>query len=1167
MTDEIKKSEVALREEKILEFWKEKDIFKKSLDKNSPKGNYVFYDGPPFATGLPHYGHLLPGTVKDVIPRYKTMRGFHVERRWGWDTHGLPIENLVEKELGLKTKTDIEEYGIDKFNQVARDSVFRYEKQWKKIIPRTGRWVDMDNSYSTMSPHYTESVWWAFSELNKKGLLNEGFKSMHLCPRCETTLSNFEVNQGYKDITDLSVYAKFELIERPGTFVLAWTTTPWTLPGNVALAINENIKYIEVEHDGSNYILADNLAEKVLGVEEKILSKREVLVSDLIGQSYKPVFNYYEKDDSLENKENAWKIYSADFVNLDDGTGVVHIAPAFGNDDYELSRKENLPFIQHVNKNGTFKSEVLDFAGQKVKDKDEHQAADIGIIKHLAHSDLLFKKEKFIHSYPHCWRCDTPLLNYATSSWFVDVPKIRDQLVSSNENINWIPETIGKNRFGNWLKEAKEWAVSRSRFWGAPLPVWKSEDGEEMVIIGSVDELRDYTRSTNKYFVMRHGEADSNAKNIVSSDNSVPSNLTEKGKEEIKKTISELKNKGINLIITSPLNRTVQTASIVAKELGLDEKDILVDERIREINCGEFNGKSIFDYRAQFKDLEEKMYKASAGGGESVEDVRVRSGEFIYDIDKKYSDKNILVVTHEYVAWTLVANAKGLDRAEAIEIKQNHDDFISTGHVMSLDFAPIPHNEKYELDMHRPFIDYVIFSINGKKMERVKDVFDVWIDSGSVPFASFGYPFKKDINPNTNKGYPADLIAEGLDQTRGWFYTMLVLNIALFGKSPYKNVVVNGLVLAEDGRKMSKRLKNYPEVTDVIDKYGADSLRYFLMSSTAVKAEDLRFSEKGVDEVYKKIIMRLQNVVSFYEMYASDEQRTGNREQASEDVLDKWIIARLNEVKQETTNGMESYEVDRATRPFMDFIDDLSTWYLRRSRDRFKDEGSEDAKEALGTLRFVLCELAKLLAPFTPFIAEDVYQRVGGEKESVHLESWPITDGPLSSIKNIFKHDDVDIISDMRLVRETVTKALELRASSGIKVRQPLNTLFIKDQILADKKDLVALIEDEVNVKSVSFDATLDVKIKLDTQITEDLKREGDLRELIRFIQSIRKEMKLSPSDKVVLNISENAKGLVNNFEAELRKVTGIADFKFTGGDKTLELSDSTVNLSIEVIK
>jgi isoleucyl-tRNA synthetase len=796
------KSPLAQKEEQILKFWEDNNIFKKSLEKEAPEGDFVFYDGPPFATGEPHYGHVVPSTIKDIIPRYKTMRGFRVRRRWGWDCHGLPVENIIEKELNLQAKKDILDYGIDKFNEKARAAVMRYADDWRKIVPRLGRWVDMDDDYRTMDATYTESVWWAFSELHKKGLIYEGFKSMQLCPRCETTLSNFEVSQGYKDITDISVYAKFELKDEPGTFVLAWTTTPWTLPGNAALAINPVIKYVKVEVQGTKYILAESRLS-VIKEEHKVLGPVET--KDLLGKSYKPVFDYYVNDAQLKNKENAWKIYGADFVTTDSGTGVVHIAPAFGADDYELSLKEKIPFIQHVTTSGVFKPEVKDFAGLHVKpkdtkeEKDLHQKTDIEIIKYLAHHGSLFAKEKLIHSYPHCWRCDTPLLNYAASSWFVKVTDIRDKLVKENSKIKWTPTEIGEGRFGNWLLGARDWAISRSRFWGAPIPVWKDEKGEA-VILGSVADLKQYSVAKNTYFVVRHGESDNNEKGIMSAKPTNPHHLTAKGKTQAQDAAKWLKDKKIDMIFVSPYVRTRETAEIIAKNINFDPKNILVADEIREYETGIWDGKVFADFQKEFAHAD--RFETAPQGGETYTELKKRMGDFIYGLEKKFSGKNILIVSHDSPLFLLKAVADGLNRKQAVAIRDGRDHFTENALPFALDFKPLPHNADYEVEFHRPYIDQVELVKDGKRITRVPEVFDCWFESGSMPFGEAHYPFEKNsFNPNPGpfskilgrtKGYPADFIAEGLDQTRGWFYSMLVLGVALFGKSPYKKVIVNG---------------------------------------------------------------------------------------------------------------------------------------------------------------------------------------------------------------------------------------------------------------------------------------------------------------------------------------------------------------------------------------
>lgn len=1169
------KSKIAETEEKILTFWNQNDIFKKSIDKPAPKGDFVFYDGPPFATGEPHYGHVVPGTIKDIIPRFKTMKGYRVRRRWGWDCHGLPVENLIEKELKLLSKKDIIDYGIGKFNAASQGSVMRYADDWRRIIPRLGRWADMENDYRTMDASYTESVWWAFSELHKKGLIYEGFKSMNLCPRCETTLSNFEVSQGYKDITDISVYVKFQLVDFSGkdkenknkVFILAWTTTPWTLPGNVALAINEKIKYVEIEitseTNTERYILAESRLSTIKS-EYKLIG--EIEAKELVGKSYLPVFDYYKNDKKIKNIENAYKIYNADFVTTDSGTGVVHIAPAFGADDYELSLKYNLPFIQHVGTNGKFKDEVTDFAGKDVKPKttaqdkenkvEGHQKADIEIIKHLAHKGSLFAKEKIIHSYPHCWRCDTPLLNYASSSWFVKVTALRDKLVKENKKVKWTPPEIGEGRFGNWLLGARDWAISRSRFWGAPLPVWREENTNDIKVLGSVSDLKKYSKAKNTYYVCRHGEAENNTKMVISSKETNPHHLTENGKQQATEAGKWLSDKKIDLIISSQFLRTKETAEIIAKNIGLDKSKIIFDSKLKELNAGVWDGKPFNDFVKSFS-LNNRFIETPEGG-ENYIDIKKRVGDAIYEYEKKYEGKNILIVSHDTPIFLLQSVVDGLNRKQTIELRGTNTHFNLNAKPRKLDFHPLPHNAEYELDLHRPFIDEIpLVSEKGNKMTRVSEVFDCWFESGSMPFGESHYPFsKEDFNPKPGpfsrilgktRGYPADFIAEGLDQTRGWFYSMLVLGVALFGKSPFKNVVVNGLVLAEDGQKMSKSKKNYPDLMIVVNKYGADALRYFLVSSPVVHAQDVAFTDRGVDEVVKKHIGRLNNVVSFYEMYAerikndSNAQAKSSNSVKSSNPLDIWILSRLNELTKTVTESLNKYEIDKATRPFADFIDDLSTWYIRRSRDRFKSSDLEDKKNALDTTRNVLLDFVKLIAPIMPFVSEDIYQRLKlytyNLKESVHLETWP-------EIKKF----DSKIFDDMALIRKISSLGLDARMKAGINVRQPLSKITVKTKI---KDNLIFLIKDEVNVKEIAFDLNQKEDVVLDLNITESLKEEGLVRELIRTIQDLRKEKGLSVKDIVSISISSKSDyiDIYKKNESNISSVTGLSGIEYIVSD------------------
>lgn len=948
------KSATAAREETILTFWNDNDIFKKSLDQGATKGEYVFYDGPPFATGLPHYGHILTSVIKDVVPRYKTMCGYHVPRIWGWDCHGLPIENIVEKQLGFKHKKDIIGLGVAKFNERCRETVLTYASEWEKVIPRIGRWVDMEHAYRTMDFSYMESVWWVFKQLWDKGLVYEDYRSMHICPRCETTLSQQEVAEGYKDVKDIAITVRFELVDEPGTCMLAWTTTPWTLPGNVALAVGADIDYVRVENtwnedvSGSSYmrtaviILSKNAYEHYHELFKTSKVIQEMKGSDLVGKAYKPIFDYYVSDETLKNRENGWKVYAADFVTPDSGTSIVHIAPAFGEDDMALGKKEKLPFVQHVSMDGTFKPEVTDFAGIEVKPRSDNDkvrlATDIAILKHLQQMGALFAKENITHAYPHCWRCDTPLINYATSSWFVSVEKIKADLVKNAAVINWSPEHIKEGRFGKWLEGAHDWSISRQRFWASVIPVWVCETCKKQRVFGSADELE------------------------------------------------------------------------------------------------------------------------KASGEKKIE------------------------------------------------------------------------------DLHKHIVDEITVPCEcGGIMHRVSDVLDTWFDSGSMPYGQAHYPFehKKEFEST----FPAQFIGEGLDQTRAWFYYLHVLGGALFNKNAFQNVIVNGIVLAEDGKKMSKKLNNYPDPMEVVNTYGADALRMYLLSSPVVQSENLSFSEKGVDEIVKKNINRLHNVLAFYELYADGTVR----DHTSTNVLDRWILSRLAQLVDDTTAGFETYQLDVATRPISGFIDDLSVWYLRRSRDRFKTEG-EDKTDALKTMRYVLHTLSRVIAPTIPFYAEHLFQAVREEEdeESVHLSMWP------GNVREVQINDE--LARAMQEARHLVSLALEARESASINVRQPLLKLSIPRDVydaLPERDALLSIIAAEVNVREVGPSELKNATIELDLTQNDELREEGLMREIRRVLQAARRSAKLNPNDmanKATLTISTEDEVVVKDRLVILKDVARVKD-------------------------
>jgi isoleucyl-tRNA synthetase len=1119
------KSDVALREETILAFWQEHDIFNKSLEKpagNAPVDDYIFYDGPPFATGTPHYGHILASTIKDAVPRFWTMRGYRVPRKWGWDCHGLPLENLIEKKLGLATKRDIEDYGVKNFNEAARGTVMEYADYWKMAIPRMGRWADMENDYKTMDSTYTESVWWVFKSLHEKGLAFEGFKTMHLCPRCGTTLSNFEVNQGYKDIKDIAVTVKLPLLDEAGqatdTSLLVWTTTPWTLPGNLAAAINRDFDYVKVkvlprmeQEPTTTYKLEYLIVAKgrlVQLAEASYEVVEEMKGEALIGRSYQPPFPFLAGQSF--DQTNAWKIWHADYVELgEEGTGAVHIAPAYGEDDMQLAKANGVPIVHHVDESGRFKDWVTGFNCALVKPKDDdtagidHKDTDIEILKSLQSAGKIFKKENITHSYPHCWRCDTPLLNYATTSWFVNVPKIKDELVATNNAVHWVPDHVGTNRFGKWLEGARDWAISRQRYWGAPLPIWKNPVTGDVKVIGSLKELQSYVRqSGNTYTITRHAEAKSNITGVIDAIQDDENHLTETGRTQAKATAESLRTRGITRIVHSGMTRARETAEIIATELGLGGDAVVADERLQEFKVGtEWEGKTWSEFNAQFATEEEKFQKTFAGG-ESRYDLLKRVGQWLYEYEAGHADEHTLVIGHGSSLFALEAVARGADHDEMMVLKKQG--YLANAEVRDLPFTPMPHNDLYQLDYHRPYIDEIeLFDTDGTKLERIKDVFDCWFESGSMPYAQHHYMGE---NPEAfvGKCFPAQFIAEGLDQTRGWFYSLIVLGTALFGKSPYENVIVNGLALAEDGKKMSKSLRNYPDPMELVDRVGADAIRYYMMSAPIIRGEDLNFSEKEVTEQQRKNIGRLHNVLAMYEMYADGTAANA----ASVNILDRWIVSRLNQLVGEVTGGYESYELDKATRPIADFIDDVSVWYLRRSRERLKSDDAADKSLALGTLCYVLRELAKVMAPAMPFYAEYLYRAVRGESEaeSVHLTKWP-KGGEV----------DVTIIDQMKLVRYIVSNALEARTKSGIKVRQPIASVTGPEL----SPEYQSIVLDELNAKEYKVGET----IVIDTTLTPALIAEGAVREVMRAVQDLRKQADLTPSDIISLIIEADAAG------------------------------------------
>ncbi len=1139
--DKVLKSETAKREETIVAFWKENEVFKKTLEKASPKGEYIFYDGPPFATGLPHYGSLLSSIIKDVIPRYKTMRGYHVPRVWGWDTHGLPIENLVEKNLGLKTKKDILNIGIDTFNEAARSTVLEYVHDWEKYIDRVGRFVDFKNSYKTMDNSFMESVWWSLKKLNDKKLLYEGRRVLMYCTHCETPLAKAEIaaDNTYKDITEESATVKFKVPESQlymirgakkadahavkdlPTYLLAWTTTPWTLPGNVGLAVGKDIDYVVVEQNGENLVLAKSR------MKEGMHAVSELKGSDIVNLRYEPLFDV----PSLQSNKS-YKVHAADFVTTDDGTGIVHTAVMYGEDDFVLGQRENLPMVQLLNGNGTYNDNAPAFVrGEYIKKAEKLIKDD------LEARGLLFLREAHTHSYPHCWRCGTPLIYNAVVSWFINIQKIKRKMLAGNEQITWVPAHLKEGRFKHNLETAPDWTISRNRFWASPLPIWKQKGGNKLVVVGSRAELRAKTRrSGNTYFVMRHAQAQSNTKNIFDSSGRSDNHLTQTGREQAQASATMLlKESKIDLIVTSPFVRARETADIVRKTFDLPESAMMVDERLGEINVGSYDGKPIEEWRSSFKTKLEP-FRTVAPGAETFSDVRRRVGEFIFEIEKRYPNKKILIVSHGCPSWLLSTIERELSIEECALDTWAPSTYLTNAQIKPLDFVPYPHNSNFEPDLHRPYIDEIeLVDAKGNRYERIPEVLDCWVESGAMPFASAQYPRDKSrVNPRRffglfPKGYPADFIAEYIAQTRTWFYYMHVMGTALFGRSSFKAVVSTGTILAGDGSKMSKSKGNYTDPLLLMHQFGADALRLYLMSSVVMSGEDLNFRDEEVREAHNRVIGMLWNCYKFFELYKHEHDKSVSAK-ASTHALDLWILARLNETTSKMTEALEAFDTPSACKTLRALIDDYSTWYVRRSRDRVKGDDEADKKQALAVQQHALLTLARLCAPILPFIAEAVYREAGGEMESVHLESWPQAEGY-----------DQDLINDMELVRELASRGLEARERAGIKVRQPLQKLTVKS--LPKTPGLSDILAEEVNVREIAEDPLLEGEAELDITLSPELKEEGVLRDLMRRVQEWRKQEGLAITDRpaYTLVVSQDEKGVASKHLERIGRETGLS--------------------------
>ncbi|MDP3992862.1 MAG: isoleucine--tRNA ligase [bacterium] len=924
-------------EEKVLKFWEDQNIFQKSLDKNPRENIFSFYDGPPFITGIPHYATLLPSIAKDIIPRYQTMKGKYVRRIWGWDTHGLPAENQVEKQLGLKVKKDIEALGVDKFIAACRSYVGEVSDAWKWYIDHIGRWADMENAYRTDSLEYMESVIWVFKQLYDKGLIYRGRRTSLYCPRCATALSKFEVtmdDDSYRDVEDPAVTIAFRLLGDE-VYLLAWTTTPWTLPANLGLAVDAKAEYVKVTDGKKQYILAHEALPRYADRDFKILETFKG--QQLVGQKFEPLYSFLPT-----NPETDFQVYSADFVAMDEGTGIVHIAPGFGEEDTKLGEKVGLSLHETVDDAGHFVAEVKPWAGMYYKKANPLISAEL-----LARG-LLFKEEVITHSYPHCYRCSTPLIYKAQVSWYMSIEPLRAELLKTNKDINWVPKHFGDKRFAHNVTNAPDWSISRTRYWGTPLPVWETEDGE-IFVPGSINEL-------------------------------------------------------------------------------------------------------------------EKL-----------------SGQKINDL-------------------------------------------------------------------HRPKIDEVVLTLpNGKNAHRIKEVLDVWFESGSMPYGQDHYPFENE--KVFEQHFPTDFIIEYTGQLRGWFYYLHVLANALKGGIAFKNVAVTGVLMGNDGRKMSKSYGNYPDPRGTIEKFGAESLRLYFMGSKIMAGEDLAISEDDIRE-QSRLLNVFHNSLKYYLTYAGVANFSGNNSEGEVSaveptVLDRWIVVRLEEAIKEYSEALDKYDFQSSTKAIRPLIEDLSTWYIRRSRDRFV----AGDQAALATLGQVLLRSAIAFAPTIPFTSEYFYQQLGGKLESIHLEDYPIVD------EKALKQEK-ETIEVMRTVREVASIAHMQRAEAKLPLRQPLSCLTVGGaQDLAQREDLIEVLRDELNVESVEFGQ----ETRIDTKLTPELQIEGRYRDLARKLQEARKQAGLKVGELASFHYftrDDELRDLIEKHSSELAKTVSLRSIEPIADSATLTKLD-----------
>lgn len=1130
-------------EEKILKFWDEHDVFRKSMEQRRGAKPFVFFEGPPTANGSPGIHHVIARVFKDIFNRYQTMRGRYILRRGGWDTHGLPVEIGVEKTLGFKSKKDIEAYGIAAYNRKCRESVWKYKDEWDQFTRRIGYWVDLDDPYITYENSYMESLWAVIHKFWENKLFYQAHRVVPFCTRCGTPLSSHEVNQGYQTVTDNSVYLKFRVkkskLKLPAnTYIMAWTTTPWTLPGNVALAVGKDIHYVLAKKNGNDeyFIIAADLVNQVLGAPLAI--ETEFTGKDLVGISYEPLF----KIKALA-KPKSYKVYAADFVSTGDGTGVVHTAVMYGEDDYRLGMQFGLPAIHTVTEQGTFIGVSRELDGKYVKDSTTEKL----ILDSLRERGLLFAEVPYSHEYPFCWRCDTPLLYYAKDSWFVRMSALNKEILVNNDLINWVPEHLKNGRFGQWLREGKDWAFSRERYWGTPLPIWSARNKRgqlagQPLFISSLADLDKYRADKPaQFWAMRHGEADKNVSQVIDQ-GQMKSPLTKRGRDQVITSANDLKKllarKRVRLaaIVASPVQRTRETAELVAKVLGI--KDIIFDERLGEIKFGPtLMGHPDSEYHKAYPTYESK-FSQRPPDGESLTDLRERSWAVLKELNEKYAGRHVLLISHEYPIWMLQDVASGWEMKQSIVEKEKRGkDFLAYAQVESLVVRNLPRDEKGNLDMHRPYIDDITLKRPGSRVElrRVPEIADVWFDSGAMPYAQWHWPFEnKDVFAEQ---FPADFISEAVDQTRGWFYTLLAVSTALGLGTSYRTVISLGHVLDEKGQKMSKSKGNVVLPEDVFNAVGVDAIRWYFYTVNNPGDAKL-FNIKDVRERMTGFMMTLENCLRFFELYRQGQSDGRVHEFVdATHMLDKWVISRLNGLVGTVTKCLDRYDLTTAARAIEQFvIEDFSQWWLRRSRKRNK---------ALVLLGHILRQVSLLCAPFIPFMAEDMWSRLDGDKESVHLADWP---------KALPELIDPKLEEQMVRVREFITAGLAIRKDQNIKVRQPLASVTVPaDQSMHG--DLETLILEELNVKKIIYDVS--TAVQLDMHIGSELRAEGFAREVMRAIQDMRKEAGLQVGDKAYCQWhtedDDIAQALMAHAEMIMRD-TGLLAFVRQSDDKTLTI-------------